>query len=238
MNATPHPSTESPMFPTLAFRLPDGTDATVTVHRLLNAGYAGKDQDSVRAHIQELAELGVPGPEHTPTLYPVSPYLAQQTDVVRVQHHRTSGEAEWAVVIDDEGRELLTVACDHTDRALETHGVAWSKNASPDVLGRAAWPLAEVADRLDQVVLRGWVGTDTTVIQEDPADSLLDPASWLEVLEERGERLPGTVLLSGTIPMNGAADQFSDRWGASLTDPQLGEISVEYAVEPMAEPIQ
>ena len=39
----------------------------------------------------------------------------------------------------EDGGVLLTVACDHTDRELEVHGVAWSKNASPDVLGRKAW---------------------------------------------------------------------------------------------------
>ncbi|MET3141017.1 UNVERIFIED_ORG: hypothetical protein ABIB13_000718 [Arthrobacter sp. UYEF2] len=45
-------------------------------------------------------------------------------------HARTSGEAEWALVITDDG-VLLTVACDHTDRALEVHGVAWSKKCPP-----------------------------------------------------------------------------------------------------------
>ena len=41
---------------------------------------------------------------------------------------------------------LLTAACGRTDRALEVHGVAWSKQSAPDLLGDVAWPLAEIED--------------------------------------------------------------------------------------------
>src|SRR5690606_40085918 len=64
--------------PELTFDLPDGTTVAVTVTRLLNGGYAGREQDEVAAHVAELAELGVPAPEVTPALYPVAPYLAAQ----------------------------------------------------------------------------------------------------------------------------------------------------------------
>lgn len=229
--------TINPSLPVLSFNLPDGGTSTVTVHTLLNAGYAGKNQDEVRAHIDELAQLGVPAPTTTPTMFPVSPYLAQQTTTVAVQHAQTSGEAEWALIIDDDGRELLTVACDHTDRDLETHGVAWSKNASPDVVSTGAFLLADVAERLDKLTLRGWVGKEKTLIQEGPVDALLEPSYWLDVLDSRGLRQPGTMLLSGTITMIEGVDQFSDAWGVSIEDPELGTISAEYSVDIMPEPI-
>ena len=162
---------------TLSFELPDGSTRNVEVTHLLNAGYAGREQDEVQAHIEELALLGVPGPTTTPALYPVSPYLAQQASEVRVQHGRTSGEAEWAMVITEDG-VLLTVACDHTDRDLEVHGVAWSKNASPDVLGRKAWRLDDVRDHLDRITLKGWVGEGDeadTLIQDSTLGALLTP---------------------------------------------------------------
>ncbi|GAP59150.1 hypothetical protein AHiyo1_23820 [Arthrobacter sp. Hiyo1] len=54
---------------TLSFELPDGTTRNVQVKHLLNAGYAGREQEEVQAHIAELAELGVPGPTTTPALY-------------------------------------------------------------------------------------------------------------------------------------------------------------------------
>ena len=224
----------------LTFELPDGSIQNVVVTDLLNAGYAGREQEEVQAHIVELAELGVPGPTTTPAMYPVSPYLAQQTNEVSVQHDHTSGEAEWALVITD-GDVLLTAACDHTDRQLEVHGVAWSKNASPDVLGRQAWRLADVRDHLDQITLRGWVGTGDeadTLIQDSSLTALLAPDYWLDVLTERGLNKPGTVLLSGTVAMISGVDQFADTWKVELHDPVTGlSIPVAYRVCEMAAPI-
>ncbi|MEB7448245.1 DUF2848 domain-containing protein [Arthrobacter koreensis] len=225
---------------TLTFELPDGTEVAVDVQHLLNAGYAGREQDEVQAHIQELAELGVPGPSVTPALYPVSPYLAQQVDEVSVQHGKTSGEAEWALVISDAGT-LLTVACDHTDRELEVHGVAWSKNASPDVLGRRAWRLDDVRGHLDDITLKAWVGAGEvpdTLIQDSSLAALLTPDYWLDILAERGLDKPGTVLISGTVAMLHGVDQFSRSWKVEMSDPVTGEtLSLGYGVRQMAEPI-
>ncbi|MCI3221321.1 DUF2848 domain-containing protein [Streptomyces sp. NP-1717] len=217
----------------LTFELPDGTTRTIDVVRVLNAGYAGRSQADVAAHVAELAELGVPAPSVTPALYPVSPYLAQHTEHVSVQHGRTSGEAEWALVVDGEGDLLLTAACDHTDRELEVHGVAWSKNASPDVLARRAWRLADVQERLDDLALRAWVTHDgrETLIQDGTLAELLTPGYWAGVLRERGDLVPGTVLISGTIPMAEGVDQFADRWRVELSDPATGDaIGLAYDV--------
>ncbi|MBN6035144.1 DUF2848 domain-containing protein [Amycolatopsis sp. 195334CR] len=227
-----------PEYPRLSFALPDGSEVHTDVHTLLNAGYAGRSQDDVAAHVAELAELGVPAPATTPALYPVAPYLASQTDEVPVQHDRTSGEAEWALVITGPAPEdvLLTAACDHTDRALEVHGVAWSKNAGPDVLARKAWRLVDVADRLDDLVLRAWAGD--VEIQNGKLAELLTPAYWLDVLRARGWYEPGVVLISGTIPMHHGVDQFTSSWRVELSDPATGNvIDLAYRVRPLPEPI-
>jgi len=224
--------------PELTFTLPDGSQVTTTVRTLLNAGYAGRDQEGVAAHIAELAELGVPAPTVTPALYPVSPYLASQTDEVPAQHDGTSGEAEWALVITGPAPEdvLLTAACDHTDRKLEVHGVAWSKNAAPDVLARKAWRLIDVEDRLDDLTLRAWVGD--TEIQNGKLAELLAPSYWLDVLRTRGLYEPGVVLISGTIPMHPGVDQFADSWRVELADPSNGEtIELAYRVRRLPDPI-
>jgi hypothetical protein len=223
----------------LAFDLPDGTSVPVTVTRLLNAGYAGREQDEVAAHVAELAELGVPAPTVTPALYPVAPYLAAQTDAVPVQHGRTSGEAEWALVVAGPEDLLLTVACDHTDRALEVHGVAWSKNAGLDALGSGAWRLVDVEDHLDELRLRAWVAHDggaERLIQDAPLAALLPPRYWLDSIAHLLE--PGTVLLSGTVAMLPGVDQFADRWRVELADPVTGRtLELAYAVQRMPEPI-
>jgi hypothetical protein len=228
------------MTTTLSFELPDGSTRNVNVRNLLNAGYAGREQQEVQAHIAELAELGVPGPSTIPALYPVSPYLAQQASEVQVQHARTSGEAEWALVITEDD-VLLTVACDHTDRDLEVHGVAWSKNASPDVLGRKAWRLADVREHLDRITLKGWVGkgdVPDTLIQDSTLEALLTPDYWLDVLTERGLNKPGTVLISGTVAMTPGVDQFARSWKVEMTDPVTGaSVDAAYVVQQMADPI-
>ncbi|MFD9325126.1 DUF2848 domain-containing protein [Streptomyces sp. NPDC060065] len=224
----------------LTFELPDGSVRDVDVQQVLNAGYAGRSQQDVAAHVAELAELGVPAPSVTPALYPVSPYLAQQTDTVAAQHARTSGEAEWALIVAADGELLLTAACDHTDRDLEVHGVAWSKNAGPDVLARRAWRLADVEARLDELTLRAWVTQDgkESEIQNGTLAELLTPGYWAEVLRSRGDLVPGTVLISGTIPMTEDVDQFAETWRVELGDPATGDtIRLAYDVVPMPEPI-
>jgi hypothetical protein len=227
--------------PELAFALPDGSTRRVAVTRLLNAGFSGRAHEEVAAHVAELAQLGVPAPAVTPALYPVAPYLAMQSDAVPAQHGRTSGEAEWALVVAGDAPEdlLITVACDHTDRDLEVHGIAWSKNAGPDVLGRGAWRLVDVEAHLDEIRLRAWVihgsGAET-LIQDSLLAALLPPRYWLDNVGDLIE--PGTVLLSGTVTMRHGVDQFADGWRVELADPATGAtLDLSYAVQPLPKPI-
>ena len=46
--------------------------------------------------------------------------------------------------------------------------------------------------------------------------------------------VPGTVLLSGTIPMIAGVDQFADAWRVELTDPRGLTSRVVYTVEQLA----
>jgi hypothetical protein len=223
----------------LHFSLPDGQKVGVEVRTVLNAGYAGRSQDAVAEHVAELAALGIPAPKTTPCLYPIAPYLATQAGEVPVQHDRTSGEAEWALVVTRDD-VLLTAASDHTDRDLEVHGVAWSKQAAPNVLSRQAWRLSDVEDRIDSLTLAAWVrnGGEWTEIQSGTFADLLAPGYWLDLLPTRGLYAPGTVLLSGTIPMFRGVDQFAGAWRVELADPATGRsISLEYEVRRLPEPI-
>lgn len=223
----------------LTFELVNGQKVTVFVRSALNGGYAGRSQDDVAAHVAELAELGVPAPTTTPCLYPVAPYLVSQADSVPAQHGHTSGEAEWAMIVTHDD-VLLTVACDHTDRDLEVHGVAWSKQAAPDIVGRQAWRLSDVADRIDSLTLTAWVsdGESWTEIQRGTLAELLTPQYWLDALRSRDLLEPGTVLLSGTIPMHPGVDQFGASWRVELGDPATGAvIRCQYDVRRLPDPV-
>ncbi len=154
-------------------------------------------------------------------------------------HARTSGEAEWALIVGGAPDDLLlAAACDHTDRDLEVHGVAWSKKSAPDIIGSRAWRWDEVADDFDEFTLRAWVthggdrGADLRrVTRRAPLARLLGRAA-----REAGLLRPGTVLLSGTIPMIEGVDQFADGWRVELADPAGATSTAAYRVEQLSEP--
>lgn len=217
------------MEPEIELRMPDGVREHVRVRHVLNAGFSGSDETAVRHHVDELVELGVTPPGSVPTLYPLPAYLVAQTGEIPVPHARTSGEAEWALVIGDD-ESLLTVASDHTDRDLEVHGITWSKSTCPNVVGDLAWPLRDVDD-LGSFTLRAWVTHDgtETLIQDGTLDALRTPAYWIDRLRDNGLLRPGTVLLGGTIAMRAGVDQFADAWRAEIADPRGNTSTVSYA---------
>jgi 2-keto-4-pentenoate hydratase/2-oxohepta-3-ene-1,7-dioic acid hydratase in catechol pathway len=217
----------------------DEATRTIEVGWLFNAGYAGRDSSAFQQHVDELAELGVPAPDTVPTLYPLSNLLARQDDRVQVPHARTSGEAEWALVVGGSPDDLLVAAaCDHTDRELEKHGVAWSKQSAPDIVGNRAWRWDRVADEFDDFTLRAWVTHDheDELISDGSPAELLSPGYWIDRLDEAGLLRPGTVLLSGTIPMIEGVDQFADGWRVELVDSAGRTSTAAYRVERLSEP--
>jgi 2-keto-4-pentenoate hydratase/2-oxohepta-3-ene-1,7-dioic acid hydratase in catechol pathway len=212
---------------------------TVEVNWVFNAGYAGRDSAQVKHHVDELAELGVPAPANVPTLYPLSRLLVRQDRVVQVPHARTSGEAEWALIVGESPEDLMVAAaCDHTDRDLEVHGVAWSKQTAPNVIGQLAWRWSEVADEFDAFTLRAWVthDGDQHLISDGSPAGLLSPSYWIERLRDAGLLRPGTLLLSGTIPMIDGVDQFAEGWRVELTDPAGHTSRVAYRVDQLSPP--
>lgn len=221
----------------LTFTLGGGGTQDFEPRYALNGGYAGRDIEQAQHHIDELAELGIPGPTRIPTLYPLASTLAVQGDHVQVPHDRTSGEAEWALLVPAGATSpddyLVTAACDHTDRALEVHGVAWSKQSAPDFLGDVAWRWGDVRESFDSFTLRSWVTNDGVeeLLQDGSPALLLSPDYWIERLGEAGLLRPGTVVMSGTIPMKTGIDQFADAWRVELSAPDGTVSRVGYQVE-------
>ena len=209
----------------------------VTVRRVFNAGFTGRDTAHVQAHIAELADLGVQPPAQVPTLYPLASHLVRQTSVVEVPHARTSGEAEWALVVGDEPSDpWLTVASDHTDRDLEAHDIACSKQVAPNVLGRTAWRLSNLD--VDAMALRAWVGQDGNerLIQSGALDAMLSPDHWVDRLREHAWLEPGTVLLGGTIPMDPNVDPFAPDWRVELETADGDRSTLTYRCEQLPKP--
>lgn len=58
------------------------------------------------------------------------------------------------------------------------------------------------------------------------------------LVPERGDAEEGTILISGTIPMDGEVNQFANAWRVVMTNPETGDsIEIAYTVKPMPEPI-
>ena len=108
-------------------------------------GYAGRDQKKVQEHIDELAELGVPRPSETPTLYPVSVSTLNQKGAIEVIGKESSGEAEIVLLFGETEDELyITTGSDHTDRALETVSINISKQVCDKPVANKAWSYSKV----------------------------------------------------------------------------------------------
>ena len=136
----------------LSFQLPDGRNLSVAVHQLVIAGWTGRDRAAIDHHIEELAALGVPRPSTVPLYYRVAASLITQAASIQALGDASSGEVE-PVLVRAEGVWWLSVGSDHTDRQLEAHSVAASKQVCAKPVARVAWPWDELCGRADQLVL-------------------------------------------------------------------------------------
>ena len=101
------------------------------VNELVVAGWTGRDQAAIAAHIQEMQALGVAGPARTPMYYRVSASLLTTDSEIEVIGRDSSGEAEF-VLFNVNGEILLGTGSDHTDRKAESVGITLAK------IGRAS----------------------------------------------------------------------------------------------------
>ena len=177
----------------------------VEFSELIVAGWAGRDQAAIEHHIEELAAIGVPRPSATPLFYRIAVNQITQAERVQVVGAQTSGEVE-AFVFSVDGVSYVSVASDHTDRELEAHSVALSKQACAKPVARQAWRLDEVADYWDELVIRSSIEEDgrTVAYQEGPLASLRTPFDLIGSYTHGGTRLPdGAGMTCGTVAVQG-----------------------------------
>ena len=187
---------------------------------LILAGWSGREESAVRAHMAELAEHGVPPPSTFPLFYRVSASLVSQTDRLEVLGPYTSGEVEYVLVAMEDGI-WVTVGSDQTDRKAEAQGVALSKQLAGKVLGRTLWRLDDLVGRWDSLVLRAHatIRGERILYQEGSLALMRTPD---DLMQRYGASLkPGTVMMSGTLNALGGirpGSQFDMR----LEDPATG----------------
>lgn len=194
------------------------------------AGYTGRDQAGVLAHVEELRKIGVPAPDKVPSMYWVEPERVSNTGLLWVVGESTSGEGEVFLARDEGNNLCVTVASDHTDRALETVSVAKAKQACSKVIGSLFWRVDEVRGHWDSIELRTW--NDGKLYQEGTLGKMLPPEKLFELAREDAPAGTGRLaLFSGTLPVLGEGIVYGTHYVLSLKDPVLGrEIRHEYSV--------
>ena len=200
---------------------------------LVIAGWTGRDVAALENHVEELKAIGVQPPSKVPLYYRVAASLLTQADAIQVLGDDTSGEAE-PVLVGTADRLFVTVGADHTDRKLESYGVAHSKQVCPKVIGRTAWRFEDVEPHWDRIILRSFIEEAGKKVpyQEGLLGKIRTPRDLIAGWRNRDKRLPaGVAMFCGTLPAIGSI-RSSSRFDMELDDPVLGrKISHTYTVQ-------
>lgn len=209
---------------------------TFEARRVVLAGYTGRDQEAVSRHIEELKKHGIAAPEETPAFYPVTADRITTYSGIEVLGEETSGEAEFVLLCDREA-VYVAVGSDHTDRGLERVNVAKSKQLCPKPISQKVWPLEDVRERWDTLVLRSWVWREGSkrLYQEAVLASLMTPEDLLDRVKYLlGDELTSTVIYSGTVALLSGELVFGNFFEAQLIDQARDKtLKCAYFVKPI-----
>lgn len=172
------------------------------IDHLVLAGWAGRNQAAVEAHIRELEALGTARPSRTPVFYRVASSLLTTADAIQVVANETSGEVEFVLVPRGDGI-WVGLGSDHTDRGLERHSVALSKQLCAKAVAPVLWRLDDVIEYWDEIELRSWTYRDgkREAYQAGTVAQILAPITLLELYSDfAGPLVEGGMLFSGTLP--------------------------------------
>jgi hypothetical protein len=211
---------------------------SVEVEQLVIAGWTGRDVAALNHHIEELKAIGVMPPSQVPIYYRVTASILTQADKLQVLGRDSSGEVE-PVLVAAAGRLWVTLGADHTDRKVESYGIAVSKQMCPKPIGRTAWRFEEVEPHWDRLMLRSYIteAGKRVLYQEGPLANIRPPrelvTGWAGPNKQAGdERLPaGVAMFLGTMGAIGAIRP-SPSFEMELEDPVLGrKLTHGYHVE-------
>lgn len=204
----------------------------VDIEHLVIAGWTGRDVTALNHHIEELKAIGVQPPSRVPIYYRVAAQMLTQAGRIQVLGDDSSGEVE-PVLVGADNRLWVTVGADHTDRKVESYGIAVSKQMCAKPIGRTAWRFEEVEPHWDRLMLRSFIQEDgrKVLYQEGPLAKIRDPRELIFGWKDE-KRLPmGAAMFCGTMPAIGAI-RSSSRFEMELDDPVLGrKISHAYEIE-------
>jgi hypothetical protein len=155
-----------------------------------------------------------------PLYYRVAANQLTQDEKVQVVGDGSSGEVE-AFVFAVDGTLYVSVASDHTDRKLEAHSVALSKQVCVKPVARTAWPLAEVQGHWDALQIRSRIVENGAEVayQDGTLASLRTPQDLIAGYS--GTLADGSGMTCGTVGVIGGIRP-ATVFEMELHDPQRG----------------
>lgn len=194
----------------------------VDIDTFVIAGWAGRDRAAIDHHIEELAAIGVPRPSAVPLYYRVAENQLTQSPRIQAVGPHSSGEVE-TFVFTAGGELYVSLTSDHTDRKLESHSVALSKQLCAKPVGSTAWRFADVAGHWDELVIRSRIVEEgrEVVYQEGALSALRLPGELIAGYTGGGALPPGCAMSCGTVGAIGGIRP-STSFAMELFDPRSG----------------
>lgn len=208
---------------------------SVAIDHFVIAGWAGRDHAAIEHHIEELAAIGVPRPSAVPLFYRVAANQLTQEGAVQMVGPHSSGEVE-VLLFSHAGRSYVSLTSDHTDRQLESHSVALSKQLCAKPVAVDAWPLDEVLPHWDSLRIVSTIVEDGREVEYQ--NGTLDSLRELHDLAMRHTGQPqlpeGMAMSCGTVAVVGGIRPAAS-FGMMLIDERLGRrLAHRYTVECLA----
>src|SRR3546814_9376786 len=140
-----------------------------------------------------------------PLYYRIASNQLVQDGEVEVVGDQTSGEAE-VFLFSHNGETLVSLASDHTDRKLEAHSVALSKQLCAKPVARQAWRYDDVAGHWDELILRSRIGENGQAVlyQEGTLASLQPPLDLAQDFFGTPAMPAGAGMTCGTVARQSA----------------------------------
>lgn len=212
-------------------------DLVVDIHTFIVAGWAGRDMAAIEHHIEELAQIGVPRPSAVPLYYRVADNQLTQAPRMQAVGPHSSGEVE-TLVFCVKGEMFVSITSDHTDRKLESHSVALSKQLCAKPVATSAWRFADVAGHWDELVIRSHIQEDARPVlyQEGTLAALRNPLDLIAgYLGNTGPLPDGVAMSCGTVGAIGGIRPSSE-FSMELFDPRSGRrLQHRYAIDVLPE---
>ena len=225
----------------LTFTVVDAAGATVPltlpIDQAVIAGWTGRDPVARDKHIAELEAIGIARPATTPIYYRCSARRLTLEDSIEVCGNDSSGEVEF-ILIGWQGRTLVGLASDHTDRKVESYSVTVSKQMCDKPVASTLWELEDVVGHWDKMILRSWawINGRRELYQEGTLDAMLPVGELLDKGFEGGKLPDGCAMFGGTFAAKGGIRP-ADRFEYELEDPVLKR-TIRHAYDVITLPVR